>query len=160
MFSIPIATDTLSMAESPSTVFTGSLPYSADRPWLSRLVHWFVEARSHRVICLVIAIWLLNGFDLVLTILAHEQGMLAEENPVARRFLADGPVFLILFKVGLVLIGSYPLLRFRRLRLAELASMVILVTYGLLAVHWSACYELYTLTASGHINIAEIDAIH
>ena len=89
----------------------------------------------------------------------QEEVQKAEENPVARRFLADGPAFLILFKVGLVLIGSYPLLRFRRMRLAELASVVILVAYGLLAVHWSACYELYTLTASGHINIAEIDAI-
>jgi hypothetical protein len=159
MFPIPIATDTMGMAESPSTVFTGELAQPAYRPWLSRLIHWFAEARSHRVICLVLAVWLLNGFDLALTILAHDQGMLAEENPVARRFLADGPVFLILFKVGLVLIGSYPLLRFRRLRLTELATLVILVAYGLLAVHWSACYELYTLTASGHINMAEIDAI-
>jgi len=147
------------MSESLSTVFAGALAPPADRPWLSRLVHWFAEARSHRVICLVLAIWLLNGFDLALTILAHEQGMLAEENPVARRLLVDGPVFLILFKVGLVLIGSYPLLRFRRLRLTELATLVILFAYGLLAVHWSACYELYTLAASGHINLAEIDSI-
>ncbi len=46
-------------------------------------MHWVAEARSHRVICLVLGIWLLNGFDLAFTILSHEQGVLHEENPVA-----------------------------------------------------------------------------
>jgi len=159
MFPVPIATDTIGMAESPSTIFAGTIGHSAYRPWLSRLVHWFSDARSHRVICLVLGVWLLNGFDLALTILAHNQGMLAEENPVARHLLADGPSSLILFKIGLVLIGSYPLLRFRCARITELATLVILVAYAFLAVHWSECYELYTLTASGHINMAEMDAL-
>ena len=49
-----------------------------------RCVHWVVGARPHRVICLVMGIWLINGFDLALTLLAHEQGLLEEQNPVAR----------------------------------------------------------------------------
>ncbi len=126
------------------------------RSWHARLIHWAADARAHRVICLVLAIWLLNGFDLAFTILAHQQGLLQEENPLARKFLEDGPAFMALFKIGLVLIGSYPLLRYRRARITEMATLTILIAYGLLAVHWSECYKLYSLTSGGPVNIAEI----
>jgi len=143
------------MAEAISPSLAGVIR-STGPTWHARLIHWAADARSHRVICLVLAIWLLNGFDLTFTILAHEQGLLQEQNPVARRFLADGPAAVILFKVGLVLIGSYPLLRFRKARITEMASLIILIAYGLLAVHWSECYRLYTLTSGGPVHIAEI----
>jgi hypothetical protein len=127
-----------------------------ERSWYSRLVHWAADARSHRVICLVLAIWMLNGFDLTFTLMAHQQGVLHEQNPLARRFLDQGPAPVALFKIGLVLIGSYPLLRFRRARVTEMATIVILLAYGMLAVHWSECYRLYTLTSGMPVNIAEI----
>ncbi len=120
------------------------------------MVDWVANARSHRVICLVAGIWLLNAFDLMLTVLAHEQGLLQEENPIARHLLRMGVPSIVLFKIGLVLIGSYPPLRFRRARITELGTLVILVAYALLAVHWSDCYELYTLAATNDIQIAEI----
>ncbi len=154
-----LASDTTIMSDSLSTVYAGRLRPPVDRSLTTRVVEWIAESRSHRVLCLVTAIWLLNAFDLTLTILAHQQGMLTEENPLARKLLNSGPVFLTLFKVGLVLIGSYPLLRFRTARITEMASLVILIAYALLAVHWSECYELYALTASGPVNVAEIDAI-
>lgn len=143
------------MEEVLSPVFARSVR-PVGRLWLSRLVHWAADARAHRVICLVLAIWLLNGFDLTFTILAHEQGLLQEQNPLARKFLADGLLSVILFKVGLVCIGSYPLLRFRRARITEMATLMILMAYGLLAVHWSECYKLYTLASGGPVNVAEI----
>ena len=127
----------------------------AGRSWSARLVHWVVEARAHRVICLVMGIWLLNGFDLAFTILSHGQGMLHEENPFARHMLAYGTASIILFKIGLVLIGSYPLLRFRAARITELGSFVILLAYAVLAVHWSECYDLYTITAAHNVEMAE-----
>jgi|CXWL01.1.fsa_nt_gi hypothetical protein len=148
-------TDSLFMAEALSPMLAGTLR-PAGRSWHARLLHWAADARAHRVICLVMAVWLLNGFDLTFTILANEQGLLQEQNPLARKFLADGPASMILFKVGLVLIGSYPLLRYRRARITEMATLVILIAYGLLAVHWSECYKLYTLTSGGPVNIAEI----
>ncbi len=123
-----------------------------------RVIEWIVEARSHRVICLVLGIWLLNGFDLAFTILSHEQGMLHEENPLARHMLAYGTASIILFKTGFVLIGSYPLLRFRTARITELGSFVILLTYAILAVHWSECYDLYSFSASHNIEMAESSA--
>ena len=130
----------------------------ASHGW-ARLVHWFTEARSHRVICLIACIWLLNAFDLALTILAHKQGMLQEGNPLAREFLQQGPLTLTLYKVGLVLIGSYPLVRFRRARITELGTLAVLIAYATLAVHWSTCYELYTLSASDGFSIAEVNQI-
>ena len=143
------------MAEAFSPALAGTLRPDG-RSWHARLVHWAADARSHRVICLVLAIWLLNGFDLTFTILAHEQGLLEEQNPLAQKFLSNGPVSVILFKVGFVLAGSYPLLRYRRARITEMATLTILVAYGLLAVHWSECYKLYTLTSGAPVNIAEL----
>jgi hypothetical protein len=92
----------------------------------------------------------------VLTVLAHEQGMLHEGNPIAHYLLGLGVPSLVLYKIGLVLIGSYPLLRFRAARVTELGTIVILVSYALLAVHWSECYELYALAANAEIHMVEI----
>ncbi len=131
-------------------------PPSAKPHWFDQLVHWVAAARSHRVICLVAGIWLLNAFDLMLTVLAHQQGLLQEENPIARHLLQTGVPSIVLFKIGLVLIGSYPLLRFRAARITELGTLVILVASALLAVHWSECYELYTLAATHDIQLAGI----
>lgn len=108
------------------------------------------------MICLVAAIWLLNGFDLVLTVLAHQQGVLYEGNPIANYLLACGVTALVLYKIGLVLIGSYPLLRYRTARVTELGTIVILVSYALLAVHWSECYKLYTLSSNADVRVVEV----
>lgn len=131
-------------------------PSCAVDPPRVRPTHGSFCARSRRVILLVLAIWLINAFDLVLTVLAHGQGLLTEENPLARALLDMGTPSLVLFKVGLVLIGSYPLLRFRMARITEMGSVVILVAYTFLAVHWNECYNLYTLTATNNVHIAEI----
>jgi len=120
--------------------------------WLRRVA----GARSRRVICLVAGIWLLNAFDLMLTILAHQQGMLYEGNPIADYLLRLGVPSLVLYKIGLVLIGSYPLLRFRLARVTELGTIVILVSYAFLAVHWSECYKLYALAANADVRVVEI----
>ena len=96
----------------------------------ARCVHWVAEARSHRVILLVAAIWLLNGFDLALTLLSHQQGLLDEQNPFAKSMLERGVASVVLFKIGLVMVGSYPLLRFRTVRITELGTLVIVLMYS------------------------------
>ena len=106
-----------------------------------------VGARSRRVICGVLGVWLLNAFDLVFAVLVHEQGMLDEQNPLAAHMLQQGMGSIILYKIGLVLVGSYPLLRFRATRIAELGTFVILLTYALVAIRWSACLEVYVLSS-------------
>lgn len=129
-------------------------------PWTKRLIHWAVSARAHRIICLVLGIWMLNAFDLAFTILSHEQGLLHEENPLARQMLSNGMASIILFKLGMVLIGSYPLLRFRTARIAELAAYLVFAAYVLLAIRWSMCYELYASVVPDHMDLADIERIH
>jgi len=139
-----------------SGILTGSLgTTSYARPWWSRWIDWVVEARSHRVICLVIGIWILNGFDLAFTVLAHNQGLLSEENPLARFMLGRGMPSIVLFKIGLVLIGSYPLLRYRTARITEMGAFVILIAYATLGVHWKECYDLYAFTAEHNLDLAQ-----
>ncbi len=127
--------------------------------WTTRFVAWVAGSRAHRVICLVMGIWLLNGFDLVFTLLSHRHGLLQEQNPVARLILGSGTSSIVLFKIGLVLIGSYPLLRFRRLRLAELAAYLVLAAYVLLAIHWSTCFELYSFALPGDLDLAGLENV-
>lgn len=151
----PRKADSCGVGSTPTILYQGGVPgITPERPWTARFVAWIVAARSHRVICLVLGIWVFNAFDLALTILAHQQGVLQEENPLALHLLRQGPASIILFKIGLVLVGSYPLLRFRTARIAEMAACLILIAYAMLAVHWSTCYELYAHNITHQINMA------
>jgi len=153
------ATDTDGMAWYPTGPLAASLTRwigPTRRGWTACWLDWLAESRAHRVICLLMGIWLLNGFDLAFTILSHEQGVLHEENPFARHMLQFGTVSIILYKIGMVLVGSYPLLRFRAARITELGTLVILAAYAFLAFRWSVCYELYSFTATNTLNMAEI----
>lgn len=129
------------------------------RTSLTTAGHWLAESRGRRVLCLVVGLWVLNMFDLAFTILAHEQGMLDEANPLAQHVVLQGPLSIALYKIGLLFIGSYPLLRFRSARVTELAALTAMGVYVLLAFRWSVCYEFYTLSASNTVHVAEIEAI-
>lgn len=157
----PRRTDTENdMTSLPTTPLADSGQLArGDRPWLSRVIQWAVEARSHRVICVLIGIWLLNAFDLMFTLLSNEQGVLHEENPLARHVLQNGFVSVILFKIGLVLIGSYPLIRFRRARVTELGTYLIFAAYAVLAFRWSTYYHLCSAAAVGGTDFAELNQL-
>lgn len=149
--------DTAVMDLYPTPTLSDSPPEGEQkRSRFARLVDSAVKARAHRVILLVCAIWLLNGFDLALTVIANNQGLLQEGNPVARYMLRLGTPSIVLFKIGLVLIGSYPLLRYRRARITEIGTFIILIAYALLAVHWSECYEIYTVVACDGVYMTEL----
>ncbi len=70
--------------------------------------------------------------------------------------LEQGDVSVMLYKIGLVLIGSYPLLRFRRARIAEMAAFVVLIAYAALAIRWSECFELYGQSITHNANYADL----
>lgn len=145
------------MSSSPSQPLTAELTLGGHH-YGARLIEWVTEARSHRVILLVLGIWLLNGFDLAFTVISHQQGMLHEENPLARHMLRHGTLSIVLFKAGLVMIGSYPLLRFRTARISELGAFTILFAYSLLAVHWSQVVDLYALTINSGVDLKNFAA--
>ncbi|UCF32283.1 MAG: hypothetical protein JSV78_08090 [Phycisphaerales bacterium] len=126
-----------------------------DHPALVYLADWMASARSHRVICLVAGIWLTNAFDLLLTLLSAKDGLLIELNPIARHMLEEGAFPLVCYKIGLVLIGTYPFLRFRHTRIAELGALTCLCLYAVLAVHWNTCYEVFTLADTGNLSWQE-----
>jgi len=128
---------------SPSPVSFPALPRRSAHHWWHYGLAWLAAARSHRVVCLIAGIWLINAFDLVFTILSHQQGMLVEQNPVAREMLVRGIPSLVLYKIGLVFIGTYPILKFRTTRISEWGALIVLIAYATLAVRWSDCYDAY-----------------
>lgn len=123
------------------------------------MVNRFVRARPHRVVCLLAGLWLINAFDVLLTVLAYRQGMLDESNPIARRILLLNPYAILVYKLALVSFATAVLLKYRRRLLAELAATGMLFIYTLVAIQWRLCYELYLLTHRGDIRPHEIDAI-
>ena len=124
-----------------------------------KTVDWLVAARSHRVICLLAGMWLINLFDVVLTVLAHRQGMLHELNPIAERLLLHGPWAVLTYKLALVASASAVLVTYRTRFLAEMAATGLLLIYALVAVQWRLCYELYVLTHTGDLSVSQIDAV-
>ncbi len=104
-------------------------------------------------------LWLINGFDLVLTLLAHEQGILDEQNPIARHLLPMGMPFLVAFKLGLVVTGSIIFIRYRQHRLSEMTAALLLIIYAGVAVRWHLCYQLYSLSSGLPVTNSEIEQI-
>jgi hypothetical protein len=128
--------------------------------WRQRLEQfgmWLVAGRSHRVICLVAGIWLINAFDLAMTLMAHEAGLLDEENPLGRHLLESGWLWTTMFKVSIVCVSTYPLLRYRHMRVVEMGALVGLMMYALVAFRWEACYEIYMLSSCEDLLPGEIN---
>ena len=123
---------------------------------LARTWTWIVAARSHRVLCLLAGLWVINVFDLILTRISYREGLLHEANPVAAVVLARGPGAVCFFKCVLVAIGSFILIRYRRRMLAEFTAASLLIIYAVVAVQWKWCYELYELAHTGSITNADL----
>lgn len=140
----------------PGSVVDSLALHAPEQRWSDRALMWVREARAHRIICLVAGIWLLNAFDLAFTLLSNQHGLLYEENPVARRLLGQGVLSIVLYKIGMVLVGTYPLLKFRKARITELGTLVVFFVYALLAVRWSTCFDLYSIGISCDMNFAEL----
>ncbi len=62
--------------------------------------------------------------------------------------LKFGLLSVVLYKIGLVLIGTYPLVKFRTARITELGALVVLIAYATVAIRWSQCYDWYSLSAA------------
>jgi len=126
---------------------TRETPVRAERPALAEAAGAdAIGARGRRVLYLLLGVWLLNLFDLSLTLRAWGDGMLHEENPLARVMLQRDPAVLLAFKLSVVGAGTTVLFNLRRFRCAEVASMLVLLVYAGVAVQWKFCYELYELS--------------
>lgn len=95
---------------------------------------------------LVLAIGIMNVFDLLLTIQAHGQGVLVETNPIAQSILPHGLGALVAFKILLVGFGSCVLLWYRRRLLAECMAWIVGAINVVVSFNWMFCYRFYELT--------------
>jgi hypothetical protein len=120
----------------------------------ARVVVMLADARPARMLLLISALWLVNLFDVNLTILAHRQGLLEEANPLALRVLSLGPEALVIYKIVLVAIGTGMLWLVRRHRLAEVTAWGMLAAYVFVAIHWGECYEMYVMIMGGAAHLA------
>lgn len=101
-------------------------------PWVLRWEH----ARPRRVLLLLAAVWIIQGFDLGFTVFAHEYGMFLELNPLGAWALQYGPIGAILFKAAMLAFSSIILWCFRKRLLSEcLLWLVVFACVGL-ALRW------------------------
>jgi hypothetical protein len=114
-----------------------------------------LSSRGKRVVCFLVALWVINAYDLVMTIVAHQHGLLEESNPIAARILPLGPGMVLLYKTILVAGGSASLLVFRQRFIAEFASAALLLIYCMVAVRWKLCYDIYEVTCANAMGFIE-----
>lgn len=112
--------------------------------------------RGRRICLLVAAIWMMNAFDLFMTLHAHGHGLLAETNPIARYLLVLGPPALALFKILFAGFGGCVLLWNRHHALAEYMAWLAAGVNLSVAVRWMSCYEFYQVTVNHGVLPTEI----
>ncbi len=67
------------------------------------------RARGRRLFWLLLAVWIINLFDLGLTLLAYQQNLMVELNPLAAKVLPHGTAALVAYKLGLLGLGTVAL---------------------------------------------------
>jgi len=130
-----------------------------ERGLLHGAIRWVTASRAHRVICILAGLWLINIFDLMLTLLAHAQGVLDESNPIARFILPLGPIAVGVFKLGLVGGSSVVLIRYRRRLISEATAAAMFLIYAGVAVRWKLCYEMYALSTTVTISPDDLERL-
>jgi hypothetical protein len=115
-----------------STVVRGKRPDTDDLTLPQ--IGW--DMRSLRVGLMLLALAILNGFDLAYSLFAHRISQLNEMNPVMAALLSFGPMPFITFKVLLVISGLSLLWKFRYCRLTIPACWVLFTAYASLGLVW------------------------
>ena len=63
-------------------------------------------ARDRRLLWLLLAAWIINLFDLFLTVFAWRQNLMVELNPLAAKVLPHGTAAIVIYKLSLLAIGT------------------------------------------------------
>lgn len=134
---------------------TGPLPPLTETRGWTRWMASLDQHRSRRVCWLLIGLWIVNIFDLIMTVLAHQHRLLDESNPIAARILPFGPGMLMTYKIALVSIGTIGLYVFRHKFIAEFASGVLLLIYALVAIRWKNCFAIYESTCANLTDLVD-----
>ena len=113
---------------------------TAAPPERSRRIPWRRLNRRARVLLILLAVWVLNLFDLGFTLHQARSLHFKEMNPVAARLLHQPPA-LLAYKFLLLGTGSGILIWLRRHPVAELACWLLLASNFYVAVRWHVYYE-------------------
>lgn len=98
--------------------------------------------RPRRVVLLLIAIAVMSGVDLYLTLLYVTHTGLNEMNPLARAMMEyQSPAILAVWKATTVAVAVGILLLIRRQRSAEWGAWAGCMVLGLLMLHWASFIE-------------------
>jgi hypothetical protein len=114
----------------------------ADNPgerWCRR----FHRNRPRRILLLLTAVWIVQGFDLGFTLVAYQSGTFAELNPAGGWLLQRGPVAVIVFKASLVLLASVILWCGRTRLLSECLLWLVAAACVGLALRWHDYFTFF-----------------
>ena len=121
-------------------------PLGNVRRRLGILIHQVCSLFAHRpmrVLMLSVAIAVMSGVDLYLTLLFVTHTGMNELNPLARAMMDyQSPAVLAVWKMGTVVLSVGILLLIRKQRSAEFGAWVGCLVMGWLMVHWTGYIEL------------------
>ncbi len=108
---------------------------------------WF--NRSRRVLLTLAAVWVISIFDLGYTLAESGTEDFYEANPLAAKLLGGPEQFVVVYKFGLLGLGTLILLALRRYAVAELACWFLFVSKLYVAVRW---YGYFDCVLEGYVN--------
>jgi hypothetical protein len=94
------------------------------------------DVQSLRVALMLLALAILNGFDLAYSLFAERISQLNEMNPVMAALLGQGPALFAAFKIIMVCSGLGLLWKLRYCRLTIPACWLLFAAYVSLSVIW------------------------
>lgn len=107
-------------------------------------------ATDRRLAWLLLAAWIINLFDLGLTMFAWRQNLMVELNPLAARVLPHGTTAIVAYKLGLLIIGTATLWYCRRHWATEPAVWIYVILCIALSFWW------HKLVNDLHLSWAEL----
>ena len=123
---------------------TAAPPFAAPgAPRKTTSVHEAFRAltRPRRIAVALLAMWVLNLFDLHCTLSEAEHCHFVEMNPIAAKLMESPWWVLAGYKFALVGFGTAILVFLRRHSVAELGAWFLLTTYAYVGVRWYVYFE-------------------
>ena len=118
-----------------------------NRPQRPKFGTWF--NRSRRVLLTLAAVWVVAIFDLGYTLAESGTGDFVEANPLAAKLLAGPTHVIVVYKFGLLGLGTAILLALRRHAVAELGCWFLFVLKLYVALRW---YSYFDCVLHGYVN--------
>ncbi len=111
---------------------------ASQQPGTARGLARFGVSGEQLLFWLLLALWVLNVADLLLTHYVLWLGFATEENGVMRYFLHEGTLAATVFKVGIVSVGALLLWRVRHHWAALVAAMLLVAVFAAVVAYQAA----------------------